>query len=572
MKLTLRIAGIVVAVLLIAIIVLPFTIDVNNFRPKLEAELSSGLGRQVKVGNLKLSLWSGSVAAEELSIADDPSFSQEGFVHAKALRVGLEIRPLIFSKKLNITELTLEQPEITLLRSDAGVWNFASLGGNGSSAGSTDTATPQNENAGNASPQASQNFVVKKLEVKDGQLTVSQMNSNADSSSSSPPAPHVYQRVNIVMHNLSLTAQFPFRVTASLPENGEIQLNGHAGPISMGDITVTPFDAKIRVKQLDLAASGFAELFPGVAGIADFNGLVSSDGQQLHTEGTLDAQQLKLVENGSPAGRPLELKYAVDHQLQTTSGTVTQGDISMGKAFAQLTGNYQTQDGVTILDMKLDAQNMPVNDLEAMLPALGVVLPSGSSLNGGTLTTNLTISGAANNPVISGPIRLSNSKLARFNLGSKLSAISKLAGGKTGADTSIQTLSTEARIGPEGVRTEKINLVVPAFGTLTGEGTISPGGALEFHMNADLNGGAVTTLQSLTHLGSGGVSLPFFIRGTTSNPQFVPDAKGAAIGLAKSQLKKKVQSLLQPKQPGQPQQKSSVIHKFTGLFHKKQNN
>ena len=73
MKRALKIVGIVVAVLLVIVIALPFLVDVNSFRPRLESELTAALGRQVKVGNLSLSLLSGSVSAEDLSVADDPA-------------------------------------------------------------------------------------------------------------------------------------------------------------------------------------------------------------------------------------------------------------------------------------------------------------------------------------------------------------------------------------------------------------------------------------------------------------------------------------------------------------------
>jgi len=66
MKRTLKIIGIVFAVILLAVIALPFLINVNSFRPKLESELSAALGRQVKVGNLSLSILSGGVSAEDL--------------------------------------------------------------------------------------------------------------------------------------------------------------------------------------------------------------------------------------------------------------------------------------------------------------------------------------------------------------------------------------------------------------------------------------------------------------------------------------------------------------------------
>ncbi len=60
MKRTLKILAIVVAVLILIVIAIPFFIDANTFRPKLETELTGALGREVKVGNLSLSLFSGS--------------------------------------------------------------------------------------------------------------------------------------------------------------------------------------------------------------------------------------------------------------------------------------------------------------------------------------------------------------------------------------------------------------------------------------------------------------------------------------------------------------------------------
>ena len=107
----------------------------------------------------------------------------------------------------------------------------------------------------------------------------------------------------------------------------------------------------------------------------------------------MKADKLKLAEKGSPAGRPVEVKYATVYDLQKQSGTLTQGDVSIGKALAKLTGTYQTQGESTLLNMKLNAYGMRVDDLQAMLPALGVVLPSGSSLQGGTLSANLGIAG-----------------------------------------------------------------------------------------------------------------------------------------------------------------------------------
>jgi AsmA protein len=515
----LKIIGIIVVVLVLVAIALPFLINVNSFRPKLESALTEALGREVKVGNLSLSILSGSVSAEDLSIADDPAFSKDPFIRAKSLKVGVEVMPLIFSKALHVTDITLDKPEIALLRDASGKWNFSSLGSKSEAAAKPAPAS---------GPSSTPDLSVSKLDVKDGRLSVNRANSSIK--------PHVYDNVDISVRDFSPKSQFPFTITANLPAGGTAKLEGKAGPINSADVSASPIEAQITVKGLDLTASGFVDPSTGIAGVADFDGTLNSDGQVLRTSGTLKAAKLKLAVKGSPASQPVTVKYATDYDLKKEGGTLTQGDVSLGKALAKLTGTYQSQGEATILNMKLNADGMPVDDLQTMLPALGIVLPSGSKLQGGTLSVNVGISGPVDKLVIVGPIRLAQTKLAGFNLSSKMSAISALSGSQSGSDTSIQNLSTDARVAPEGVRTQNINLTIPALGTVTGNGTISPAGTLDYKMNANLSGGVVTGLTQLAGIGgSGGKGngIPFFIQGTTSDPKFMPDVKG----MVGSQLK-----------------------------------
>lgn len=538
MKSPWKIIGIVVIVLIVIVIALPFLIDVNTFRPRIEAELSTTLGRQVTVGNLHLSILSGSVSADDLVIADDPAFSKDPFIRAKTLKVGVEIMPLIFSKALHVTNLTLENPEVSLVRSTSNKWNFSSLG--------TKSAKEKQKAATPASPSSNPDLSVGKLSIEDGRISITE-----------PPAQtHAYDKVEVKVEGFSFSSAFPFSLSANLPGGGSVTLDGKGGPIDQTDAASTPFDATIKVKQLDLAASGFVEASTGIAGLVDFAGTVNSDGKQLHSDGTANASKLKLSPKGSPAGREVEVKYAITHNLELQGGKLEQGDIHVGKALTQLSGTYQTQGASMTLNMKLSGQAMPVDEIEAMLPALGIVLPSGSSLKGGTLSTTLSISGATDKLVIVGPVKLSDTKLAGFNLASKMSAVSALTGAKSEPDTSIQNLSTDARVAPEGITTSNLNLTVPAVGIITGNGTVSPTGALSYKMNANLTGGVAGGLTQLAGMGSKSSGIPFMIEGTTADPKFVPDVKGM--------LGNPLKSVVPGGNPG-----DSVVKGVSGLFGKK---
>ena len=348
-------------------------------------------------------------------------------------------------------------------------------------------------------------------------------------------------------------------MTADLPGGGTVKLDGTAGPINSTDASLTPFQAKLEVKKLDLAASGFIDQSSGFGGLANFDGNVSSDGNQAHSSGNATADKLKLSPKGTPAQRTISMKYSTAYELQKQTGQLN-GDVSVGKAAAKLSGTYDLRGVSPVLNLKLNADNMPVDDLETLLPALGVTLPKGSSLQGGTLSADLAITGPVDKMVIVGPVKLANTKLAGFDMGSKLSAISALGGAKTGPDTSIQNFSSNVHVAPSGIQTENVNLVIPAIGTLTGSGTVSPQNALDYKMTASLSGSVASGLSQLAGVSGKGASIPFFIQGTASDPKFVPDVKG----MLGSQLSNRLGGQV----PG-GQNAQGVVNSITGLFGKK---
>ena len=160
----------------------------------------------------------------------------------------------------------------------------------------------------------------------------------------------------------------------------------------------------------------------------------------------------------------------------------------------------------------------------------------GSQLKGGTLSATLDIAGPVDKLVITGPMRLANTSLAGFNLGAKMGAMSAFAGKAVSKpDTSISNLSFNARVVPEGTQADNINLDVPALGVITGAGTVSPAGALNFKMLANLSGGMAGGLARWPRRAAAD-GIPFAIQGTTSDPKFVPDIGGMAESLAKGAL------------------------------------
>jgi len=511
----LKIIGIVVVILILVVIALPFVVNVNKFKPTLETELTSALGRKVAIGNIELSILSGGVKVSDVTIADDPAFSQSPFLQAKEVTAGVALLPLIFSGKLAVSSFTVTDPQVSLLHAASGKWNFSSLGGASKKPASSGTT----------------NISVQKLTISNATVVIGAPGARGKT--------QTYSGVNIEASDLSYTSQFPFKVTMKTPGGGTISVDGKAGPIDAADASLTPLDAKVEVKDLDLAKTGFVDPASGIAGIVDFTGDLSSDGRQMKSKGTVGVSKAKLAANGSPASVPVNVDYATAYELASQKGTLTQGDVHIGKALAHLTGAYNTSGATPTLQMKLNGQGMPVSDLEGILPAVGVALPSGAKLESGSLDLALSISGPADKLVIAGPVNLANGKLSGFNLTSKLGALGPFAGlgGKGGgSDTDIQKLSADLHQDPSGTQANNLIAVVPSIGTVTGTANVSASGQLNCKMNAKLAGGVGTMTSALTSFGNKGAQsngIPFTVTGTTSNPIFLPDVTGMAGNMVK---------------------------------------
>ncbi len=542
------VAGVVIVLVLVAVL-LPFIIDANRFRPEIESSLNNALNRKVGIGNIHLSILSGGVTVDNIAISDDPAFHTGPFLKAKSLSVNLELLPLIFSRAIHVTGLTIDEPRVTLLRSPAGTWNFSSLGANQTESKNARAASPANSPSSGSRADLS----VRSFSLKNGTMVVGNTGANARQRS--------YDQVNIKASDLSYTTQFPFELTARTPGNGTIKLAGKAGPLNPQDSAATPLNASLDVKNLDLKSTGFIDPSAGIGGIADFTGTLNSDGHTATSKGKITANRLQLVPGGAPASQPVDIDYQAAYELKPQTGRLQRGDVRIGKAAADLTGNFDNSGAVASVQMKLTGQNMPASDLESVLPALGLNLPSGASLKQGALNANLNISGPVDKLVITGPVNLSNAKLTGFDLGSLMGALSAFSSVSKVGDTEIQMLSSDVRVAPEGIRSDNLNVVVPSIGSMTGSGTIATDKKLDFKMIAHLGG--QSNSSGLAKAVGGGI--PFKIEGTTSNPQIVPDIGGIAGGLANS-LKSGTTPI-----PSSGKDLGQAVDKLGGLFGRKKN-
>lgn len=513
---------IVVLVLVVSGVAALLLVDANHFHPQIQATLSQALGREVTLGRLHVSVWSGSLDADEIRIGDDPAFGKQAFVSARSLQLGVRLWPLLLHRELHVTSLTLDQPSVSLRQDRTGHWNFATFG-----AGGTTAAPPT---AASAPPPA---FSVDKLRVKDGRVDLQRMAGDVRS----------YQHVQLSADHVGFGAAFPFAMSAAMAGGGSLQLDGKLGPWNAGNAVLTPLDAHLVMRGLDLVGAGLMSRADGVGGVLDVDARLGSAKGVLTSKGGIDARKLKLVAAGSPSPQPLRIDYQASYQLDSGRGRIFDSTLGSGAARLAVSGSFDNRPKVMRLDLRLSGKQLPVDDLQPLLPVFGVVLPKDSRLSGGNLGVDLHAQGPLDALVISGPVTLDNSRLAGYSLGSKLGGVLALAGIKAPKDTVIRHAAATLKMSPSGIHAEPASAEIVDLGSLAGKGGMAADGRLDFSMlvklDPSIGGSGQTGTGLLGNSGAGrllggvlggasGHGVGVRVGGTASAPTFKVDPAAVA--------------------------------------------
>ncbi len=244
------IVAIIIAVIVLVLIIAPFFINADLFRPEIERALSQKLGRKVQLGHIRVLLFSGSLSADQISISDDPAYSTEPFLTAKSLSIGIDVMALIFSRDLRVHSLNFINPRVQLLRTASGEWNFATLGTTAKFAHRNQRSSSlpislkvdqDNPEGATASTAALNSFSVDQMKISDGTVALGRVGQ--------PPSP-AYQTVSISARGISQTAAFPFQFEAKTPGGGKISLTGTLGPMDNNDGNHIPFQGRAKAQNI----------------------------------------------------------------------------------------------------------------------------------------------------------------------------------------------------------------------------------------------------------------------------------------------------------------------------------
>ena len=219
------IIGLLIVVVLVvgSILALPFLIDLNRYQDQYKPLIEDALNRKVQLQDIRLTIWPRIGArVAGFTVLDDPAFGSGPFASLASLEVGVKLMPLL-SGQVEVEEIALRDPVITVIKNKNGVLNVSTIGRTGVAAPKTPSRAPIPSTEGPLKILAL--LAVDRVSITGGTLTYRDQ-------SAAKATEYIVQDMEILLQGVRL-GQTPTLHVGMLvqPLNLPVKLNGTFGPL-----------------------------------------------------------------------------------------------------------------------------------------------------------------------------------------------------------------------------------------------------------------------------------------------------------------------------------------------------
>lgn len=114
-------------VVVLAVLLVPPLVSVSRYKTRITSLMSASLGRPVRLSQVRVRLLPRpGFVLYDLTVDEDPEFGGEAFLHASTVTASIRLLPL-WRGHLQISEISVDEASLNLVRSAAGRWNLESL-------------------------------------------------------------------------------------------------------------------------------------------------------------------------------------------------------------------------------------------------------------------------------------------------------------------------------------------------------------------------------------------------------------------------------------------------------------
>ena len=524
--------GAFIILLVILVILLPIIVDLNQYQGHYRPIIEEALKRKIELKDIRLTIFPRlGVRIAGFAVLDDPTFSSDPFASLTSLDVGVRLRPLL-SKRVEVEELTLRDPLITVIKNRDGILNASTLGKKGA---------PKPEEAPAPEAPATEGplrilalLAVDRVSITGGKLTFRDL-------SAAKPTEYVLQDLDFLLKDVGL-GKTPSLHLATLvqPLNFPVKVDGTFGPLKETS-DIEALDFTIALGKTNLAVKGSA---------------VGGDAKLTLTSQAINTADLPVT---LPLKKPVEVK-----DLQVMAEVKGQQARLNNLSFQVFNGRVKAQGGLTLgtpaapFDGKVAIQSL---QLGPVLEAVGTDKVSVS----GTAATELALHGRGfSMPELTqalegtGHMTIKDGKLEGINLMKEALTLLKVAGitQDHGKATAFSTIEGDVAIKQGVINLQRLLMDSHDF-QATALGTIRFDQTLNVKANLNLPEGLSNQIAGKSPVAKlamtgGRITVPLIITGTAQAPAYSLDAKAVGAKVQEQvteKAKEAVGELLQGKKP-----------------------
>lgn len=591
----------IVLVLLVGgLLALPFFVDLASYQDQYKPLIENALNRKIQLQGIRLTIWPliGARVAG-FTVLDDPSFGEGSFASLSSLDVGVKLLPLL-GGRIEIEEIALRDPVITVIKNKAGVLNVSTIGPKTSA---PPTAQPESRPSQGDPLQALAMLAVDRLSILGGQLTYRDL-------SVTPATEYQVQNLELLLKSVHLgeTPTLHFGATIQ-PYQLPITLDGGFGPlvealevkqydftlglgkqtlalkgalvagkldallssssINTADLPIRlPLTKPVEIKDLRIVAQAPYPLKQGVtamelADVTTFGCKVQMGKSALDVKGTVLGGHAKMILTSpliNTADLPVDttFKKPVDLKNLEVNADVKGQEARLSNLSFQIFNGEVKAQGATSLGSAVPPFNGRITIQGTQLgPALEALRPDSKLSVSGTTAADIAVAGRGFSmpdltKALEGPghLEVKDGRIEGVNLMGEAVALLKVAGVSLdqAKATVFSIIETDFMIKQGIVNIQRLLADSHDF-QATGNGTVGFDQTLNLAVNMNLTPGLSQKIAGSSPvvkvaLKDGRLRLPLLITGTTQNPSYALDTK-ALTGKIQEQVQEKAKGAVE---------------------------
>jgi uncharacterized protein involved in outer membrane biogenesis len=504
-----------VLLILIAALAVPAVVDVNRYRPQIEAKLEEHLGRDVSLGNMRLTLIPLTFRVENAVFGEAAGFQTgKPFAQAQTLYVKPKLVPLL-RRDIQIASIELNRPSVEIVRNRDGVWNFATL------------ATRKEEG---------QPISIGELKIDDGQVAITDLQQNQLRT--------VYDHIDLTLEDFAPDKRFFIdgRAHISGDVDQTIAFKGKVGPIQRDNLGQTSIDASYELNQVSLAELQQVlniQALDNSDAVLTGSGEIKNDQGVLVSNGKLDAATPRV--RGVDIGYPISIRYDINGDLNQRTIQIQKADFQLGQTPLSVKGNVDAKSAPAVIDLNVASSQASLADAARLAAAFGLAFTANTKADG-ILNLNVHARGPVNKLVMDGQASVSDVDISGGELrqpvhvdkvGLTLTPTTVQSNEFTAAaggtkvqvqfalfDYASDNPQLKGSIGTGNAQVEELLNIAQAYGISATEG-VKGSGTVQLNVQAS---GPVKAMDKVTYNGSGALRNATFNLTSLAKPVTVRNA------------------------------------------------